>query len=526
MALSCSSVRAAVAIFLLGLLGSLAVAQQGHPVWSEVEVDLGADGRSSVTYMVRYQVTGDLHGFYFSGPQIDRLEPVWDDGWGRATTSAGAEYGLVRGRRGGRQTIELAGGAGVTTGFVDFRFRFATDFARHGFLARTRDAEGLDLATFHWAPSTWDHALEHYTVRVRYPVQVAGDPRGEEFLERVHFRTEEFMNSRYRIDYRQTDDGRFEVLLHAEDLPTDASFDIQQYVLASIFDPAAWQGAATGSGPAAPRSARSQQRSATNERLWAAAIGAIILLAFWFAFRRKHGEVRDALARIDDVSWAKVDWTPPQIELSTFRKPGKVCMDLTPVEVGFFLEIPYRRILSVMLQRLLQAGFLEVIRDEPLLVKVLERHPRDLAKLEDYEHAMVKAAADDGAFSKRELEELLDLVVEGIQKKSWDCDIEATKAHWREQIGPVWEQRARDGHEAPEQDAERRYIERHHGWYHWYYWQHGYHDYDASLRPDRFARAIDVGVDHVSYEAFLSDAVPTNVCHSACHSACHSGGSF
>lgn len=91
-------------------------------MWIEVEIDLGADGPSSVTCTVRFQVTGSLHGLYFAGPQIDHLEPVRDDGWSRATASAGAEHGLVRGRRGGRQTIELAGGAGAPTSFADFRF--------------------------------------------------------------------------------------------------------------------------------------------------------------------------------------------------------------------------------------------------------------------------------------------------------------------------------------------------------------------------------------------------------------------
>ncbi|MHC4516004.1 MAG: hypothetical protein ACYS5W_20230, partial [Planctomycetota bacterium] len=116
-------------ILALAALATPAAAQdKGVPNWCEVEVDLGKNGRSSITYTVQYKILRrNFHGFYFSGPQIDDLKPVWDRGWGKATHSSGREYRIHRGRRNGKGTIELAGGAAVHSGTVNFRFRFATD---------------------------------------------------------------------------------------------------------------------------------------------------------------------------------------------------------------------------------------------------------------------------------------------------------------------------------------------------------------------------------------------------------------
>ena len=232
------------------LLAAAAAAGEGVPEWCEVEADLGKNGRTSVTYTVRYRVTsGEFHGFYFSGPQIDSLRPAWDDGWGKATAEDGRTFNIERRVRNGKKTIELAGGAGLDKGTVIFRFRFAADMAAAGHLARTTDAEKRELAVFHWVPSTWDGPLQHYTVKVRYPVPVEGEPGSKEFLESVRFRTEPFMNKEYLIDYRRTEDGRFEVLLHREKVPKDYAFRIQQYVRGDLFDAAGGTAAAQRTDP-------------------------------------------------------------------------------------------------------------------------------------------------------------------------------------------------------------------------------------------------------------------------------------
>ena len=81
-----------VCLVLVSLLASGLAQEKGTPAWCEVEVDLGKNGRSRITYTVMYRIQRrDFHGFYFHGPQISALAPVWDDGWGRATHSSGRE---------------------------------------------------------------------------------------------------------------------------------------------------------------------------------------------------------------------------------------------------------------------------------------------------------------------------------------------------------------------------------------------------------------------------------------------------
>ncbi len=507
------------AAFLFGLLlvAPGAEAGEGVPAWCEVHVDLQPGGRASIEYTVAYRHrAGTFHGFYFTGDQIDRLAPIWDDAWGRATLEDGRQVAIRRGFRGGKKTIELAGGRGVTHGQVIFRFRFATDLARAGFLARTTDGEGRKLIVLNWAPSTWDHALEHYTVWVRYPVQAPARPREGTFLDGIHFRTEPFMNERYLIDYLRGDEGRFEVQLHWKNVPRDTAMRVQQYVDASLFD---------GSFHAISR--RELERDQVDLPLaprWILLIvGLLGGVLFLGLVRLKHGDVRAARDARDEVTWTAVDWVPPKIELSTFRKPGKVCKTLSPVEVAFFLELPYKQILSTMLQRLTKAGFLEIVRENPLRVRTLAREAYDASQLEPYEWEMVMAALDDGRFSEAELEKLLELVVANVQKKAWDCDIEATKAYLRKQIEAVWKLREADGYAGPDEDARRPFGERTQGWYHWYFHRYGYDDYDRSLEPAKFERAIDVNVDHVSYDEFLAQPEGlVDACHSACHSAWHS----
>ena len=185
---------------------------------------------------------------------------------------------------------------------------------------------------------------------------------------------------------------------------------------------------------------------------------------------------------MDSVSWSSIEWQAPKIELSVFRQPGKVCKELTPVEVAFFLEMPYKRILSCVLQQLTQAGFLAVRSRNPLEVDVLDYAAADFDDLEPFEQAMVMAAKDDGLFSKREMEEILEQVVASVRKKSWDCDIEATKQYWRARIDTVWNERQRQGHPGRDEDERAPVLSRHYGWHHWYFLGHNYTDYDHTFR--------------------------------------------
>ena len=84
--------------------------------------------------------------------------------------------------------------------------------------------------------------MDHYTVRINYPLQFshqsATREEVEEFLLKYHFATEEWMNKEYLIDYKvEMIDGTFwvQVQLHKDNVPKNYSFKIQQYISEEIF---------------------------------------------------------------------------------------------------------------------------------------------------------------------------------------------------------------------------------------------------------------------------------------------------
>jgi hypothetical protein len=135
-----------------------------------------------------------------------------------------------------------------------------------------------------------------------------------------------------------------------------------------------------------------------------------------------------ANAGLNDISWATLDWTPAKLNLSHYHKEGKICKDLTPLEAAFYLEIPFKSIVSGMITAMVKEGFLEIISKSPLKVKT-NRSP-DINKLGEYESQLFYALADDGEFSQSELDDLMKRIVKNIQDKAWDCDIEATKQYY------------------------------------------------------------------------------------------------
>lgn len=111
-----------------------------------------------------------------------------------------------------------------------------------GYLARTVTDDGRELIVFHWAPTEWDQALDHYTVRITYPLEHSG-PGDRESVEKTllanGFATEKFMNENYLIDYKTTDRGGknvVQVQLHKNKIPTRYHFAIQQYIDSAVFE--------------------------------------------------------------------------------------------------------------------------------------------------------------------------------------------------------------------------------------------------------------------------------------------------
>jgi hypothetical protein len=188
------------------LMAPSSFAGEGRLQFVETEVILFPNGRASVEYVVRYSViSGEFHGFYFGG--YDRLTPHFDRTNASAIDSRGNTYALdIKKENADLYDIVLAKGRSVSSGHVTYRFRFAADMFQAGYLATTTAAEDRKLIVFNWAPTDWDQPLEHYTVKVVYPIEYTSSQTDRSAIEAEllsrGFATERFMNQEYKIDYR------------------------------------------------------------------------------------------------------------------------------------------------------------------------------------------------------------------------------------------------------------------------------------------------------------------------------------
>lgn len=302
--------------------------------------------------------------------------------------------------------------------------------------------------------------------------------------------TEPWVNERYRIDYQRGPEERLLVLFHKENPPNRYQMRVQFYMPAGWFDLPAGKSAVEAPGQQAARS--------DNGLLLVA--GLAVIAAFFGVVKGKQRSMLAARRGLDEIRWENLDWTPPKLILSEFRKPGKVCKELTPLEAAFYLEIPFKRILAAMLNAMVAEGFLEVASESPLRVKVLRRP--DLESLDDYERLFYEALEDDGRLSQAELEALMNEAVKRVQLKAWDADVEATKAYYREQVETYLEK-------AKEPRPESEEL----GWYLWYHHSHPYYRHSARADErvlDRYAAAMPVTADHIVHGPWTAPSPPNS----------------
>lgn len=383
----------------------------------ETSVDLRRDGSAVVLYTVQWAVRrGELHGFFFEGNDRLRVGMAADDSY--AVDDAGRRYGLsITEVSSGRWDIVLAGGQGVSSGTVTYVFAFTTDFASAGYLASTTADDGRELAVFNWSPVRWDEASnqEHYTLHVLTPYVLPSgiDPR--QFVEEQQaVLTEPFVNQKFRIDYQRGEADRLRLVFHRENPGNRYDMRTQIYL------PAEWFTLAAPGAVPTPRPSQRQPLTPTEmEELpgfdWFTGLAVVVLLGmFVLIIGGKHRSMVAAHEGLDAIRWDRLDWTAPKLVLSTFRKPGKVCRDLTPTEVGFYLGLPFKRIVSAMLNSMVAEGFLEIVRRNPLLASV--RRKPDLDQLDEYERMFFESFADDGELSQSELEDLMNQAVENVRR--------------------------------------------------------------------------------------------------------------
>jgi hypothetical protein len=109
-------------------------AGKGDVYFVETDVDLNRDGSAVVAYTVQWRVVGDrLRGFVFSGNDRLRVGPFSEKS--HAVDDAGNRYDLEINRmQPDVYEILLAGGQGVRSGHVTYRFWFPTNFAQAGYV--------------------------------------------------------------------------------------------------------------------------------------------------------------------------------------------------------------------------------------------------------------------------------------------------------------------------------------------------------------------------------------------------------
>ncbi|AUG58955.1 hypothetical protein [Acetivibrio saccincola] len=209
----------------------------------ETDIILFPDGDALVSYTVRYNLVEGKTMLAFTMGGFDRIKPVFDFENAWVITDDNTSYGIdIVDLGGGKYDIINAGEKRLGGKHLTYKFRFMADMARAGYLAKTTSRDGHKLVVFHWAPSEWDEKMDHYTVRINYPLEYprksASREEVEEFLLSHNFATEEWMNKEYLIDYKvEMIDGTYwvQVQLHKDNVPKNYSFKIQQYISEEIF---------------------------------------------------------------------------------------------------------------------------------------------------------------------------------------------------------------------------------------------------------------------------------------------------
>ena len=172
---------------LMLLLGSAApAAAQGRLRWVEVELVLDDAGRATVTYQVRWQTTGTMHGFYFQGEQAT---PQWKGG--TAELPGGRNVPLSITDAGGKWDVVLAAGEAWGPGEATYTFAYEADLAAAGQVAVTHDLQGRAQAVLNWSPVAWDEPLEHETLAVTFasvaaPRSGRAEARGRDRARSAH----------------------------------------------------------------------------------------------------------------------------------------------------------------------------------------------------------------------------------------------------------------------------------------------------------------------------------------------------
>ncbi len=505
-----------------------------------VETDLvvGKDGRGAVHERLDWRASGgQMHGFYFEGaagtPEFD-LERSHANLAG--TTQVGLSITPLSPRR---FDVVLAGGRGFS-GLATYVLDYQVDLVGAGSVGITQSPEHGELYYFDWSPEEWKYPLQHRTIRVVLPIEVAGKKVSAEELARLGLRTEPHVNQENKFDVLGVQEGdlyHLTLRFHQTELASRQAQRIQFYLKREAM-PAGLAPVETGPGSARPAGIPDEPRSAPADEphskatsdfgpLMPIAAFALLILGLVLLFRAKARGFSRVAQGPGHLAWDEKRWSAPKLLVGTFQVKGKIVPDLHPVESALLLEKPLDRIVAIMLEGLQRNGVLRVESEKPLRIHVIAA---DRAEHE-YEKLFLAAFDAKGEVVSARLSSFFETALAKLQEKIWDCDVEATKAYYRERLEPGAGAAAEEDRGRPEGSfwlAMRELL-----WNQAMYsdmalpdeFHRGYLDFMASSSCFRSCFTAQVGDADGACHSACHDACHSachDACHSACHDACHS----
>ncbi len=157
---------------------------------------------------------------------------------------------------------------------------------------------------------------------------------------------------------------------------------------------------------------------------------AVLLALIILLYVLKSRGYGKTMEKVEGIKWAGDNWIPPKLFAGTYQVKGKIVKDLHPVEVALLLEMPLQSVVAIMLEGLKRQGIIEVVKEDPLQIKILTARKAE----NEYEEMFLQAFDTKGLVLSGLLADFFEKVLAKLQEKIWDCDIDATREYYRKKL--------------------------------------------------------------------------------------------
>ncbi|MBQ8036081.1 MAG: hypothetical protein IJ268_03725, partial [Proteobacteria bacterium] len=529
---------AIVTAFSLTTMSSSAFAVNVEQETADITVVIESDGTAHVTDKILINVSnGPLTAMFVENMALT-------PNWGKAVADVVGKkqrIPLKINQTASGKHYELEADPKIPNGKTYMIFTYSGNMIEEGYIGKTTSDEHGDLYYFHWAPMQWETAMKYRDVKIVLPVevpseqipdnvfvQIAGYSRNdtEASDSNAKILTHRSLNERNKIDYIGTKIGdKYLLTMHVfqKDVDPKEAQNILFYMRPDFvaFD-----------NSSAMRSLSTSELSSDPDAPNKTVSWLILLMTFGLGAsaivagkrRRKQADEAPRETLISDELWEA-----PELQVGSFGQKGKVAKDLHPIEVGLLLGLELSQIIGIMTQALGDQNKLIVRSLEPITAFI-----QPDAALEPIEHDFVEIFNEIGNIDEQKLQEFIEKVIAGLQEKTWDCDLEATRKYYlavmyhnpdepqkdKLEFKVVEDKYYADPYAARPSDLYDDYY-----WRNRYYWRHynGYYrdqyHYNHGL-SNRFAGGYTEFLrSSACFHGCFEQPNLESVCHSACHSA-------